>query len=164
MIRDLNLWETRWALTLASPSTLLDGLTVAESDFGLWRPRYDRHAYRNLAFSRTRWSSFAETGTRPDESGFPSPLAPTDDQPPYSVITRVAPAATAGKIVVEGVSADDGTIRRVAVNGVAVQPLRPDYSRWRVELDASAASALVAQAEDAAGHREAAAKPGAGHP
>ena len=74
---------------LDAPSVLIDGLDIAYSEFGLWRPRYDRHAYRNVKFYHTGWPFFAEQGKRPGLSAFPAPLGPVDDRPPFSVVTRV---------------------------------------------------------------------------
>ena len=39
-----------------SPGVLVDGLDIAHCDFGLWRPRYERHAYRKLKMYQTAWA------------------------------------------------------------------------------------------------------------
>ena len=52
-------------------------------------------------------------------------------------------------------TADDGTVRSVRVNGLPA-PAAPNYSRWEVVLDGIQAetSKLVAAALDEAGNRE----------
>ena len=120
VIRGLRVWDAHWAVALAAPGVLIDGLDIAHCDFGLWRPHYERHAYRNLNVYQTTWAFYAETGTRPDPSAFPAPLDPIDDRPPVTVMTCVGPLRD-GRLVVRGVTADDGTIRAVRVNGQAAR-------------------------------------------
>jgi len=156
VIRGLNVWEAHWAILLAAPSIALDGVDVTDCDFGLWRPHYDRHAYRNLRVHHSRWAYFAETGTRPKPTGFPAPLAPVDDRPPVTVITRTRLQAD-GRLLVQGVTADDGDVRSVRVNGRSARSVAPNYSQWEVLLEGSDATTpnLVACAQDAAGNSEA---------
>jgi hypothetical protein len=157
MIRALRVWDAHWAVALAAPGVLVDGADIAHCDFGLWRPHYDRHAYRDLDVFQTQWAFFAETGTRPDSAHFPSPLAPIDDRPPFTVMTSISPQG-GGKVLVRGVTVDDGEVHAVTVNGRAARPLAVDYSQWEVRLDcgrsASGKLNLVAAASDAAGNRE----------
>ena len=97
---------------------------------------YDRHAYRNMRFYHTGWPAFAARGQRPVPSAFPAPLEPVDDRPPFTVITRVDRVG-ADRLLVRGVSVDDGAVRCVRVNGRPVRPLAGDFSRWEVEIDLS---------------------------
>ncbi len=160
-IRGLRVWSARWAVMLDAPSVLIDGLDVAHSEFGLWRPRYERHAYRNMTFYHTGWMAFAARGERPIAARFPSPLDPADDRPPFSVVTRVDRVG-AGRLLVRGVSVDDGTVRSVRVNGRPARPLADDFSRWEAEVDLDRAGStrdasqqtIVAEAVDAAGNVE----------
>ncbi|MHB1561157.1 MAG: G8 domain-containing protein [Isosphaeraceae bacterium] len=162
-IRDLKVWDARWGLTLDPPSVLVDGLEIAHCEFGLWRPRYERHAYRNVKFFHTGWAYFAERGQRPvsGRTPFPTPLEPVDDRPPVTVVTRVRRAGDSSYRV-EGVSVDDGRVRAVRVNGVPARALAADFSRWEADVPANtcrpggagAAAELVAVAEDDAGHAE----------
>jgi hypothetical protein len=81
---------------------------------------------------------------------FPNPLDPVDDLPPATVITRVV--TEGGKLVVTGTTSDNGTVKRVLVNGKEAKSTAANFAVWRVELDA--ASAVAAHAEDAAGNVE----------
>jgi hypothetical protein len=154
-IRRLRVWDARWAVALAAPNVLIDGLDIAHSDFGLWRPRYQGHAYRKLNLYQTGWAFYDEVGTRPMPSTFPKPLDPIDDRPPVTVITRVGRRRDK-RLVLEGVAADDGTIRNVRVNDQPARSLAPNYSQWEVVLDGAYAdcSILTACAEDEAGNHE----------
>jgi hypothetical protein len=154
-VRALRVWDAHWAVSLAAPGVLVDGLDIAHSDFGLWRPNYERHAYRKLSVYQTTWAYYAETGTRPDASVFPAPLEPIDDRPPVSVMTRIGPIQ-GRRLVVHGMTADDGIVQAVRVNGRAARPLAPDYSQWEVVLDALPPGPLplVAVARDEAGNVE----------
>ncbi len=155
VIRGLNIWDAHWALLLAAPATVLDDVDIADCDFGLWRPHYDRHAYRDLRVHHSRWAYFAETGTRPKPASFPAPLAPIDDRPPVTVITRTRLQGD-GKLLVQGVTADDGDVRSVRVNGRSARPVAPNFSQWEILLEGTDANApsLVACAQDAAGNSE----------
>jgi G8 domain len=154
-VRGLRIWDSHWAAALAAPSVLVDGLDIAHSDFGLWRPRYERHTYRKLTVYQTTWAYYAETGTRPDPSAFPAPLDPIDDRPPVSVITRIGPIRE-GRVVIEGMTADDGPVRNVRVNGQTARSLAPNFSRWEVALEGllSGPCSIVAVAQDNAGNLE----------
>jgi hypothetical protein len=155
LIRGLNVWDSHWALSLGTPAVLLDGVEIADCEFGLWRPRYDRHAYRDLKVHHSRWAFFAETGKRPKPTGFPAPLTPIDDRPPVTVITGTR-LQHDGRLLVEGVTADDGEVRSVCVNGRTARSVAPNYSQWQVLLDGSdaASPSVVACAQDAAGNLE----------
>ncbi len=37
VIRGCHVWDAHWAVALAAPGVLIDGLDIAHSDFGLWR-------------------------------------------------------------------------------------------------------------------------------
>ena len=84
---------------------------------------------------------------------FPQPLEPVDDLPPTTVITRVIRAGDA--VTVRGVSADNGTIKRVLVNGKEARAIAPNFSEWEIVLErGSGPMKLVAGAEDEAGNIE----------
>jgi len=84
---------------------------------------------------------------------FPKLLDPVDDLPPTTVITHVRRTAE-NKVIVRGTTADNGTVKRVLVNGKEARELRPNFAEWEVVLDAAAGARLEAHAEDAAGNVE----------
>jgi hypothetical protein len=157
VVRGLRVWAARWAVMLDAPSVVIDGLDVAHCQFGLWRPRPERHAYRNMNFYHTGWRAYLVRGELPSEGSYPGPLDPVDDRPPFTVVTRVEHAG-AGRLLVRGTSIDDGAVRSVRLNGRAARPVIADYSQWEAEVEAgpdgSGADSIVAEAVDAAGHVE----------
>jgi G8 domain len=154
-IRGLRVWETHWGVTLAAPGVLVDDLAINRCDFGMWRPRYERHAYRKLKMYHTAWAFYAEQGKQPNPSVYPAPLEPTDDRPPVTVVTSTSRSKN-GRLVVRGVAVDNRTIRGVEVNGHKARPVAPGYARWEVEIDGHSPGpvALVALATDEAGNQE----------
>lgn len=83
---------------------------------------------------------------------FPELLQPVDDLPPTTVITRVT--RHGGTVTVNGVTADNGTVAKVTVNGKPAKATSPNFSQWEVVLDGSGELTLTAAAEDAAGNVE----------
>jgi hypothetical protein len=85
---------------------------------------------------------------------FPALLSPADDLPPATVITRVS--AAAGRVVVRGTTSDNGTVKRVLVNGRPARALAPNFAEWEAVLEGVPPGALrlTAGAEDAAGNAE----------
>jgi hypothetical protein len=85
---------------------------------------------------------------------WPRLLDPVDDLPPATVITHVTRAA--GKLVVRGTTSDNGTVKRVLVNGTEARALRPNFAEWEAILDAAGAGEpkVTAHAEDDAGNVE----------
>ena len=84
---------------------------------------------------------------------FPVLLEPVDDLPPATVITHVS--RSAGKLVVRGTTSDNGTVKRVLVNGTSARGAE-NFAEWEVVLDEPRAGELklTAHAEDAAGNIE----------
>lgn len=85
---------------------------------------------------------------------WPKLLDPQDDLPPATTITSWK--QTGERLIVEGISHDNGRIVSVIVNG---RPARIVASQagvvdWRAELDAANLDHLTAHAEDAAGNVE----------
>jgi hypothetical protein len=78
---------------------------------------------------------------------FPTFLTPVDDRPPQTIVTSVRGRA------VRGTTADDGTVKRVLVNGREARALAPNFLEWEAEL-AEGETAVKAHAEDAAGNVE----------
>ncbi|MFO0959864.1 MAG: G8 domain-containing protein [Isosphaeraceae bacterium] len=159
-ILGFKVWDSRWGLTPSAPCVLLDGCRIVDCDFGVWKPIYDRHAYRNVAIDATRWPYFGETGDRDPEAPFPAPLDPVDDRPPVTLVTHFR-ADGPGRLRIAGVAVDDGRVRRVRVNGIEAKELRraAGVVDWEGRLDGlpGGTIAVRASAEDDAGNVEEAA-------
>jgi hypothetical protein len=86
---------------------------------------------------------------------FPKLLDPVDDLPPTTVITHVG-KLTGGKVVVRGSTADNGTVKKVVVNGKEAKALMANFAEWEVTLEGVKPGTLKlsAHAEDAAGNVE----------
>jgi hypothetical protein len=90
---------------------------------------------------------------------FPILLTPRDDQPPATIITwptvGIPVQATGGTLVVSGTSTDNGSVRRVTVNGVEAVPVDDNYLQWTATLRVEpGALTLTALSEDTAGNVE----------
>jgi hypothetical protein len=81
---------------------------------------------------------------------FPAFPDVVDDLPPATVITHVAKKD--GKLVVRGSTTDNGTVKRVLVNGKEATATAVNFSEWEITLDST--TELKALAEDAAGNVE----------
>jgi hypothetical protein len=85
---------------------------------------------------------------------FPELLTPVDDLPPTTVITHIS-RPSPDKILVHGTTADNGTVKRVLVNGKEAEARMPNFAEWMVTLEAPAGELRIeAHAEDAAGNIE----------
>jgi len=89
------------------------------------------------------------------DAEFPKLLDPVDDLPPTTVITQVSKLAD-GKMAVRGSTADNGTVKRVVVNGKEAKAAAPNFAQWEVVLSGVKPGELKlsAHAEDAAGNTE----------
>jgi hypothetical protein len=102
---------------------------------------------------------FQETGLTGDESRvakvkdvpFPELLHPVDDLPPATVITSIRKQAD-GKLLVRGTCSDNGTVKRVVVNGRDAASKGTNFAEW--EIVVPVAESVKAHAEDAAGNVE----------
>ncbi|MEZ0266111.1 MAG: G8 domain-containing protein, partial [Phycisphaerae bacterium] len=156
VISNFRVWNSHWSFHPVAPSLLVDGLDAHDCEYGVWRPAYKDHAYRGVRLDKISVSTeFTPTGRRTPEAQYPGALRATDDLPPATVVTRVAPADGAGGIVVRGTTSDNGEVRRVTVNGVPARSTRGNFDEWELTLsDAAAGPRLTALAEDAAGNVE----------
>ncbi|HVR84227.1 MAG TPA: G8 domain-containing protein [Planctomycetota bacterium] len=77
---------------------------------------------------------------------FPELLSPVDDLPPATIITSVS------KGVVRGTTCDNGTVKRVLVNGREAKATAPNFAEWEIALEDT--SRIEAWAEDQAGNVE----------
>ncbi len=76
-----------------------------------------------------------------------------DDLPPFSIITRIQKEG--GKVLVEGVSSDNGLITKVLVNGREASSVTSNFANWKIILDEISSGGIVeAKAVDAAGNEE----------
>jgi hypothetical protein len=81
---------------------------------------------------------------------FPKLLNPIDDFPPITVITHTRKTGT--QLFVRGTTTDNGTVKRVLVNGQEARATLPNFAEWEITLQT--ASPLQAHAEDEAGNVE----------
>src|SRR5262249_48775606 len=97
-------------------------------------------------------NAVAEVNSVPE---FPKLLDPVDDLPPTTVITHVSKAAD-GKLLVRGSTADNGTVKRVLVNGSEAKATAANFSEWEITLEnlPTGSLKLQAHAEDEAGNVE----------
>lgn len=160
-IRNMKVWDTHWAFHSGAPAVSVDGLDVFDCNYGIWRSVIDLHQYDNLRFRQIHGHAifFPTGGHGPDihlEDGRPSYPAtdPVDDLPPITVITRIQ--RTDGGMELRGVTADNGVVRNVYVNGRPVAIGRQGVSEWSLVVPGSAAEGLTftASSEDAAGNVE----------
>jgi hypothetical protein len=85
---------------------------------------------------------------------FPKLLDPVDDLPPTTVITHVTKLAE-GKLRVRGTTADNGTVKRVMINGKEAKAVAPNFAEWEIILEKlPIAGKVEAHAEDTAGNVE----------
>jgi G8 domain len=99
-----------------------------------------------------------EVGLTGDESrvakvqnvAFPKLLDPIDDLPPASVILSVKKEG--GKLLVRGTTGENGTVKRVLVNGVDAKATRDNFAEWEAVVPMG--TTVSAYAEDAAGNVE----------
>src|SRR5262249_54419840 len=82
----------------------------------------------------------------------PKLLAPVDELPPTTVITHTQ--RQGAKVMVRGTTADNGTVKRVVVNGKEAKATTANFAEWEITLEAKGALKLQAHAEDAAGNVE----------
>jgi hypothetical protein len=189
ILRNTRLWNNFWAFRPASPSVLVDRMDIFNGRYGVYRPVYDQHAYRNLTIRGVDIAEDFVRGDRPEgldlpprpktipgpfkpslnpldpapgrpnvsatTKDFPAPLEPVDDLPPTTVITHVSRTPSGG-LSVRGTAADNGTVRRVTVNGQTARAVSPNFAEWEVVLDGSGPDLreLSASAEDEAGNAE----------
>jgi hypothetical protein len=110
----MKIWNVRWGIHPVSPSVMLDNVDIQEADYRVWRPQYNLHAYRGIKFPQKPIDGLGRDAPS-NEAEFPRPLDPVDDMPPVTVITHVL--RIDGKLVVRGTTSDNGTVKRVKVNG-----------------------------------------------
>src|SRR5262249_46623241 len=159
VVRNFRVWDAHWALHPVAPSLLVDGLDVFNADYGVWRPVYKDHAYRDVRMKDVHPDlryAFVTPGAPPNAADeYPGTLSPVDDLPPSTVITHVR-QLPGGKVLVRGATSDNGTVKSVSVNGRAAASLRSDFAEWEITLTEVRPGELKlsARGEDKAGNVE----------
>src|SRR5262249_19182258 len=130
VIRNFRVWNAHWAIHPVSPSVFVDAMDVHNAEYGIWRPVYKQHAYRDIRLDQVVVAKeFAPTGTKPKDGDV---LTPVDDLPPITIITSTR--MEGGKVLVRGTTADNGTVKRVVVNGVEAKATRDNFAEWEVSI------------------------------
>ncbi|MSU77569.1 MAG: hypothetical protein EXS16_05670 [Gemmataceae bacterium] len=83
---------------------------------------------------------------------FPKLLDPIDDLPPVTIVTHVS--TQEGSLLVRGVTADNGNVTKVLVNGKEATATRPNFAEWEITIDRPTGGRIAANGEDAAGNME----------
>ncbi|MBI3464148.1 MAG: hypothetical protein HY000_13995 [Planctomycetes bacterium] len=111
----------------------------------------DGNAYREVPLLTGDESRAAEV----HDVEFPDLLDAVDDRAPATVITHASPSAP-GKLLVRGTTSDNGTVKKVLVNGREAKATAGNFAEWEVTLDGvePGETQLTASAEDAAGNVE----------
>jgi G8 domain len=148
-LRETRIWDAFWAFRPEAPAVLVDGLAIERTRYGIFNATGDVHTYRRVTIRRTFMAGSGPAGTAGDAPD----LVPHDDQPPRTVVTHVG-ESVGGKRLVQGTSSDNGSIRRVLVEGCEARPLEPDFSRWEAWIDEPVGRVVHAHAEDSAGNIE----------
>jgi hypothetical protein len=149
VLKNFKAYNVHWALHPVSPSVMIDGLQVVNAEYGIWRPVYHDHVYKNVEMKDVPAAQhYAFVPGAPPAAK----LEPIDDQPPVTVITHVL-SGPGGKLIVRGACVDNGTVKKVAVNGELARPLSGNFLEWEASIAVSAS--VTAFAEDAAGNVEA---------
>ncbi|MSU43233.1 MAG: hypothetical protein EXS22_04220 [Pedosphaera sp.] len=58
LLRGLKLWETHYAFRAELPTMLAEDVRIHRAAYGIYRPWFDHHVYRNLHISRTGTEPF----------------------------------------------------------------------------------------------------------
>ncbi|MDB6005438.1 MAG: hypothetical protein JWR15_2425 [Prosthecobacter sp.] len=155
VIKNFKAWDVHWALHPRTPSLLLDGMDVHHAHYALWFASYDHHAYRGIHLDDISVNpDFQPIGKQPVAADYPGELKAVDDLPPQTIITSVVKQAD-GTWLVRGTTSDNGTIKRVVVNGSEARSLRPNFAEWEATIPAALTQkGLRAVGEDAAGNIE----------
>jgi hypothetical protein len=156
VIRNTKIWNVHWAFHPVAPGVLVENMDIYNSEYGIWRPVYQRHAYRQVHMDTiTVHKEFAPEGTAPKEAEFPRPLKPVQELPPATVITHCATAGP-GKFLVRGTTSSNGIVKKVLVNDREARATAPNFAEWEVMLETVRTDDLMlsAHAVDTAGFVE----------
>jgi hypothetical protein len=179
VIRNLKIWGVFGGFGVEAPNILIDGMTVdAGPAYAIRDSVYVAQDYRKVTFTARNQSpstveEYLAKGSlsRVRQPGWPmgngdggaklqssevevAKLNPVDKLPPQTVITHVR--ADGSRLLVRGNTADDGSVKRVLVNGQEARLLSGNHGEWQVTLDGIQPGlvTLSAHAEDEAGNVE----------
>jgi hypothetical protein len=169
VMRNTRVWNSHWGFHPFSPSLLVDDYEVHDSAYGLWKPDFEQHAYRNVRMDKISQHVVLDPrGTLPPslvgrdlgpserfvidelQPHFPAPLDPTDTLPPVVVATYVEPGAH-GTLLVRGSASDSGPIAAISINGSDARAVRPSFAEWEAIVPKPVGH-LAVRAVDAAGN------------
>src|SRR5439155_1596223 len=180
IVRNMKIWDVHYAFRPQVPSLLVENMQIHRAEYGVYHPNYDNHVYRNLLISQTNTEPFnrghddlsAQYGVLAVDgltfagvhSGDYMPLIQiSDDNPTGRGVTHLRNVKTVDwtgsrrrALIVRGTTSDNGTVRRVVVNGKEARALAANFAEWEVVLDESVLTegTLSAHAEDTAGNAE----------
>ena len=150
VVRNFRAWNVHWAIHPVSPSLLIENMDIHQGDYGIWRPVYQAHVYKDVSISKVpAGQHYAFVEGKPPQAV----LEPVDDLPPVTVITSVQ-RLEKGKVIVRGTSVDNGVVSKVMVNGHEFKATAS--GEWEAVLlnVPPGALKLSAHAVDAAGNVE----------
>jgi len=58
VLRNLKIWQVHYAIRPQIPQMLLENVQIDHAAYGVYRPMYDNHVYRNLAITNTSGEPF----------------------------------------------------------------------------------------------------------
>ena len=91
ILRNTRLWNVHWGIHPVSPSLLIDQMEIYNAEYGVWRPEYKDHYYRQIAMTdvpdKTQYAFIS--GKLNAERDYPAVDAIRDDLPPSTVITFI---------------------------------------------------------------------------
>ena len=125
---------------------------------GLWRPMGAGQSWRKLRSEMVdstilfpRWSA---TELAPEQARqYGTEIELVDDLPPSTIITRVTDAGD-GKLLVQGVVAEDERTTQVLVNGEAARDVRAEFAEWEALIHQPSDGVITAAALDDSGNKE----------
>lgn len=159
VLRNTNIWNSHWAFHSGSPCVRIEGMSMHDCFYGLWRCVMHRHEYRGLTFSDVDTPVFFPRAAGEADYAYTIDdyfdLEPVDDLPPVTVITHVD-RISGDTIRVRGVTSDDYDVKRVLVNGREARATEKNFEQWEVEFPRSKTGhlQLTAHAEDEQGNIE----------
>ena len=85
VIRNFRACNVHWSIHPVSPNVLLDHVEIHDANYGVWRPVYDHHVYRDVTIERVdKKLEYAFVDGPPPAAK----LDPVDDFAPVTVITH----------------------------------------------------------------------------